>query len=60
MNTITWPTWRWDRQHASVTHVSIGADRFEESSDPLPPRRRVGFTAPRIEREPLVWEGDNA
>lgn len=34
--------------------------RYEDQPDPNWRPRPVGFTAPLIPREPLLWEGDQA
>lgn len=46
---------------ASVS-LSGGPDRVhtDDSETEFDPVRRVGFTAPLLAREPLVWEGDQA
>ncbi|MGY0386344.1 hypothetical protein ACWZJV_05175 [Nocardioides sp. WG-D5] len=48
---------------ASVS-FSGGPDRVHtddsETETEFDPVRRVGFTAPLVVREPLVWEGDQA
>lgn len=58
---LTHPVWRWSPWRSpSIVHTSWGSDRYAEHTEPLPPRRPVGFAPPPRVGAPLLWEGDNA
>lgn len=60
MSHFSWPEDRWEPDAASIRETTGPTRVVTDEPDPDYTPNPIGFAPPRIEREPLLWEGDQA